>query len=103
MPTPPLRKGLAPLIQIGAIEVPLSLNNDSVLQFLMFCEMTFRENLALKAQLRKCGVDPVQFLTLQAFPPGSPGRHRTIFDGWYVQIARALKARLSRRGDKQRV
>jgi hypothetical protein len=96
MPKPPLRKGLDPLIQVGAVKVPLSLESDSFLQFLMFCEMTFRENLMLKGQLKKCGVDPEKFLARQAFPPGSPGRHRTIFDGWYTQIAGDLKARISK-------
>ncbi|MGC2769307.1 MAG: hypothetical protein WB607_27660 [Candidatus Acidiferrum sp.] len=97
MPKPPLRAGLDPLIQIGLINDPLS-HDDHFLEFLLFCEMIYRENLALKNKLRKCKVDPVKYLNRQAFPPGSPGQHRKVFDGWYAQIAKDLQARISKQG-----
>jgi hypothetical protein len=95
MPNPPLRKGLDPLIRMGLIKSPLSFDDDHFLQFLVFCEMLYRENLALKNQLRKYRVDPEKYLSRQAFPPGSPGQHRTVFDGWYAQIAKDLQTRIS--------
>jgi hypothetical protein len=97
MPQPPLRKGLDPLIQVGLVKTPLSFDDDHFYRFLLFCEMLYRENLALKNQLRKCKVDPEEYLRRQAFPPGSPGQHRTVFDGWYVLIAADLQARISER------
>ena len=99
--TPPFRGGLDPLIRAGLIECPLSLESDEFLRFLVFCEMTFRENLALKAGLKRCKVDPEKYLQSLEFPLGSPGRHRTIFDGWYVQLAKVLPVRLSKPGRKQ--
>lgn len=103
MPKPPLRAGIEPLIQIGAIKEPLSLPDDLFLQFLIFCEMTYRENLALKRELKRREVDPVGFVARQAFPPGSSGPHRKVFDLWYVHIAEALKARLSKREGRKSV
>lgn len=97
MPKPPLRKGLDPLVRIGLIKTPLNRETDGFLNFLIFCEMLYRENLALKNQLRKCKVDPEGYLHRQAFPPGSAGQHRTVFDGWYVLIAANLQARISER------
>ncbi len=97
MPKPPLRKGLDPLMRIGLVKDPLSFDNDGVLQFLIFCEMLYRENLALRNELRKCKVDPEKYLRRQAFPPGSPGQHRKVFDGWYALIAADLQARTSKR------
>ncbi len=96
MPKPPLRKGLDPLMQIGLVKNPLSFDDDYFLQFLIFSEMIFRENLALKNQLRKCGVDPVEYLSRLRFPLGSPGQHRTVFDGWYALIAKDLQSRTSK-------
>jgi hypothetical protein len=100
MPKPPLRKGLDPLIDLGLIETPLSQEKDKVLDFLLFSEMLYRENLALKNELRKCKVDPAELLKHRAFPPGSTGPHRRIFDGWYVLIAADLRARIARRARK---
>lgn len=102
MPKLPLRAGIEPLIQIGAIKEPLS-KDDLFLQFLIFCEMTYRENLALKRELKRLGVDPVEFVDRQAFPLGSLGPHRKVFDEWYVHIARALKAQLSKQEGRKSV
>jgi hypothetical protein len=96
MPKPPLGRGLDPLIRAGLIETPFS-REDRFYDFLIFCEMPYRENLALKNELRKCKVDPEECLRRRAFPLGSPGQHRTVFDGWYVQIAADLQARIAER------
>jgi len=96
MPKPPLRKGLDPLIRIGLIKLPLSREDDGLLDFVLYAEMLYRENLALKNRLAKCGVDPVGYLNHLEFPPGSPGQHRTVFDGWYARIAIDLRARTSK-------
>jgi hypothetical protein len=96
MPKPPLRKGLDPLIQIGLVKIPLSPRDDKFLEFLLFCELIFRENLALKSRLTKCGVDPVEYLNRLRLPLGSPGQHRTVFDGWYALIAADLRSRTSK-------
>jgi hypothetical protein len=93
---PPLRKGLDPLVRIGLVKSPLS-RDDSFFEFLVFCEMLFRENLALKNELRKCKVDPVEYLGRLKFPLGSRGQHRTVFDGWYALIAKDLQSRIAKR------
>ena len=96
MSMPPLRRGFDPLVRIGLIKSPLS-REDRFFDFLIFCEMLFRENLALKNELRKCKVDPAEFVDRLKFPLGSPGQHRTIFDGWYALIAKDLQPRISKR------
>jgi hypothetical protein len=100
---PPLRAGLDPLIRLGLIEEPLSFETDEFLKFLVCCEMTYRENVALKQKLKKCKVDPVKFLESQEFPVGSRGPHRLVFDGWYIQIAKDLRVRLSKQTSKKSV
>jgi hypothetical protein len=98
MPMPPLRRGFDPLVRIGLIKSPLS-RKDRFFDFLIFCEMLFRENLALKNELRKCKVDPEELLQHREFPLGSIGPHRKVFDGWYALIARDLQSRISKRED----
>lgn len=103
MSRPPLRRGLDPLIRIGVVKMPLSRENDDFFDFLVFCETIFREHEALKNQLEKCKVDPEEFLRHLELPPGSIGRHRLVFDGWYIRIAKALQSRLSKPEDKKSV
>jgi hypothetical protein len=100
MPKPPLRKGLEPLIELGLIEIPLSREKNKVFDFLLFSEMLYRENLVLKNELRKCKVDPAEFVSRRAFPIGSPGQHRKVFDGWYVLIAADLRVSYRRTGSQ---
>jgi hypothetical protein len=101
MPKPPLRRGLDPLMRIGLIQDPLSWDEDSFFRFVVFCEMLYRENLALKNRLRQCKVDPEKYLKSLKFPLGSPGPHRTVFDGWYDQIAKDLRARIAKQASRQ--
>lgn len=103
MPKPPLRKGLDPLVQIGLVKEPLSMKEDSFLEFLIFCETIYREHGALKNQLKKCKVDPEIFLRSLSLPVGSIGPHRRVFDGWYIRLAKALQARFSTPERKQSV
>ncbi|SRR6266849_4990751 len=98
--TPPLRAGFDPLIKVGLIDASLSREKDVFFDFLMFCEMTFRENLALRAELKRCKVDPEEYLRSREFPPGSTGRHRLVFDGWYLRLADFLPTRLRRPGGR---
>ena len=96
MPQPPLRKGLEPLIRSGLVRPPLSQKDDAFLDFLMFCETIYREHTALKFQLAKCDVDPEKFLKGLSVPPGMPGRHRLVFDGWYLRLAKDFQVRFSK-------